>query len=117
MDIYENWPYYIYNITGKSDPNQFNELATLQDFSTEQEIVSQGKINAAQRMRWLCLLALGSCYLTFFLYMDLDGFFIPFTNWTLVITTLSIIASIQASTDEVNFGKDALQTSDRAVYT
>ena len=46
-DLYENWPYYIYNITQKSDPNQFNELATLQDFSTEQEIVSQGKINAA----------------------------------------------------------------------
>jgi hypothetical protein len=39
-DLYENWPYYIYNITGKSDPNQFNELATLQDFSTEMEIVS-----------------------------------------------------------------------------
>ena len=34
-DLYENWPYYIYNITQKSDPNQFNELATLQDFSTE----------------------------------------------------------------------------------
>jgi hypothetical protein len=67
-------------------------------------------------MRWLCLLALGSCYVTFFMYMDLDGFFIPFTNWTLVITTLSIIASIQASTDDTNFGKDALQTSDRAVY-
>ena len=67
-------------------------------------------------MRWLCLLALVSCYVTFFMYMDLDGFFIPFTNWTLVITTLSIIASIQASTDEANFGKDALQTSDRAVY-
>lgn len=39
-DLYENWPYYIYNITQKSDPNQFNELATLQDFSTEMEIVS-----------------------------------------------------------------------------
>jgi hypothetical protein len=39
-DLYENWPYYVYNITPKSDPNQFNELATLQDFSTEQEIVS-----------------------------------------------------------------------------
>merc|ERR1711908_57972 len=98
-DIYENWPYYIYNITQKSDPNQFNELATLQDFSTEQEIVSQGKINAAQRMRWLSLTALGSCYVTYALYMDWDSFYIPFTNWTLLITTISIISSIQASSD------------------
>lgn len=67
-------------------------------------------------MRWLCLGALGSCYVTYFLYMDLDGFLIPFTNWTLIITTLSIISSIQASTDTVNFGKDSLQTSDKAVY-
>lgn len=52
--------------------------------------------------------ALGSCYVTYFLFMDMDGFLIPFTNWTLVITTLSIIASIQASTDEASFGKDAL---------
>jgi len=88
----------------------------LQDFSTEQDIVSQGKINAAQRMRWLSLFALGMCYVTFFLYMDWDGFFIPFTNWTLMITTLSIISSIQASTDLANFGRDALQTSDNAVY-
>lgn len=107
-DLWDNWPYYVYNISQKSDPNQFNELATLQDFSTEQEIVSQGKINAAQRMRWLSLMALAMCYVTFFLYMDWDGFFIPFTNWTLIITTLSIISSIQASTDISNFGKDAL---------
>jgi hypothetical protein len=39
-DLWENWPYYVYNISSKSDPNQFNELATLQDFSTEQEVVS-----------------------------------------------------------------------------
>ena len=68
-------------------------------------------------MRWLCQFALGSCYVTYFLFMDMDGFLIPFTNWTLVITTLSIIASIQASTDEHSFGKDSLQTSDTAIYT
>ena len=115
-DLYENWPYYVYNISQKSDPNQYNELATLQDFSTEQEIHSQGKINAAQRMRWLSLIALASCYVTYFLYMDWNGFFIPFTNWTLVITTVSILASALACRDEVNFGKDALQTSEKAVY-
>ena len=67
-------------------------------------------------MRWFSLLALGSCYVTYFMFMDWDQFYIPFTNWTLVITTLSIISSIQASTDSTNFGKDALQTSETALY-
>jgi hypothetical protein len=25
-DLWENWPYYIYNISSKNDPNQYNEL-------------------------------------------------------------------------------------------
>lgn len=25
-DLYDNWPYYVYNISTKSDPNQYNEL-------------------------------------------------------------------------------------------
>jgi hypothetical protein len=48
--------------------------------------------------------------------MDADGFFIPFTNWTLILTTFSLISSISASTDTVNFQKDALQTSETALY-
>lgn len=67
-------------------------------------------------MRWLSLVALGTCYVTYFMFMDWDSFYIPFTNWTLVVTTLSIISSIQASTDVSNFGKDALQTSDTALH-
>jgi len=35
--------------------------------------------------------------------MDADGFFIPFTNWTLILTTFSLISSISASSDTVNF--------------
>ena len=34
-DLYENWPYYVYDISAKSDPEQHNELSHLQDFSTE----------------------------------------------------------------------------------
>ena len=49
-----------------------------------------------------------SCYVTYFLYMDVDGFFISFTNWTLIITTASIATSIKAGSDSVNFGKDSL---------
>ncbi len=115
-DLYENWPYYVYNISMKSDPNQFNELGQLQDFSSEHEITQQGKINAAQRMRYLMLFLTFCCYVTYFLYMDLDGFFIPFTNWTLMLTTVSLWASIQAASDSSNFGKDSLQTSDTSVY-
>lgn len=39
-DLYENWPYYVYSISAKNDPNQYNELGQLQDFSTEQELTS-----------------------------------------------------------------------------
>ena len=56
------------------------------------------------------------CYVTYGLYMDWNGFFIPFTNWTLMLTTISLISSISASEDTTNFGKDSLQTSERAVY-
>jgi hypothetical protein len=82
----------------------------------EQEMNQQGKINAAQRMRYVMLGGTLLCYVTYFLYMDLDGFFIPFTNWTLMLTTVSLWASIQASNDVTNFGKDSLQTSDKAVF-
>lgn len=107
-DLWENWPYYVYNISSRNDPNQFNELGQLQDFSMEQEMNQQGKINAAQRMRYVMLGGTLMCYVTYFLYMDLDGFFIPFTNWTLMLTTVSLWASIQASNDVTNFGKDSL---------
>lgn len=63
------------------------------------------------------LLGVCSCYVTYFLYMDIDGFFIPFTNWTLMLTTVSILASINAGHDTVNFGKDSLQTAETAVHT
>lgn len=67
-------------------------------------------------MRYLMLAGTLSCYVTYFLYMDLDGFFLPFTNWTLMLTTVSLFASISAANDTVNFGRDSLQTSEQAVY-
>jgi hypothetical protein len=48
--------------------------------------------------------------------MDWHGFFLPFTNWSLMLTTASLMASISAADDEVNFGKDSLQRSEDAVY-
>ena len=74
----------------------------------EHELNQQGKINAAQRLRYLMLVGVCTCYVTYFLYMDIDGFFIPFTNWTLMLTTVSLLASINAGNDLTNFGKDSL---------
>ncbi len=37
----------IIDISMKNGPNQFNSLNQLKDFSTEQELTSKGKINAA----------------------------------------------------------------------
>jgi hypothetical protein len=67
-------------------------------------------------MRWLMFSLTCMCYVTYYLYMDLDGFFLPFTNWALMLTTVSLWTSIQACDDTINFGKDSLQTSDKAVY-
>ena len=67
-------------------------------------------------MRYLCLLSVIGCYVTYFMYMDAEHFFVPFTNWALMITTISLIASISASNDTVNFGHDALVTKDNAVF-
>lgn len=115
-DIWENWPYYVYNISSKYDKHRNNELAQLQDFSYEHELHQSGKINAAQRMRYIMLMGVLGCYVTYFLYMEPHGFFIPFTNWTLMITTFSLMCSISAANDTKNFGKDSLETSDTAVH-
>ena len=66
-------------------------------------------------MRYLMLCGVLSCYVSYYLFMDLDGFFIPFTNWTLMLTTVSLITSINAANDTTNFGRDSLQTSDNAI--
>jgi len=116
QDLWENWPYYVYDISSKIDTNQKNELTKLQDFSYEHELTASGKINAAQRMRYIALMGTLICYVTYFLYMEPSGFFIPFTNWTLMLTTLSLMSSISAAGDTSNFGKDALLTSDTALH-
>mgnify|MGYP007078273797 CR=1 FL=1 len=79
-------------------------------------MTQSGKINAAQRMRYLGLFLVSMCYVTYFMFMDWHGFFIPFTNWTLMLTTASLLASIQAANDTTNFGKDALSRGESAVW-
>jgi hypothetical protein len=48
-------------------------------------------------MRYMMLVGTLSCYVTYFLWMDLEGFFLPFTNWALMLTTVSLMASISAA--------------------
>ena len=72
-------------------------------------------------MRYLMFLMTLVCYVTYFMYMLPDNsgpfdFFIPFTNWALMLTTVSLWTTIKASGDQINFGKDSLQTSDTACY-
>ena len=67
-------------------------------------------------MRYLGLMLVLSCYVTYFLFMEPAGFLVPFTNWTLMLTTASLVASIQAAGDTTNFGKDALSRGEAAVW-
>ena len=88
----------------------------LQDFSPEQDITRSGKINAAQRARYVCLAACIVPYVTYFIFMEPASFLVPFTNWTLILTTVSLITSIQAANDTINFGKDGLHRGELAVW-
>ena len=69
-------------------------------------------------MRYLGLILTLGCYVTCFMYMDWKGldFLVPFTNWTLMLTTASLYSSIQAAQDSTNFGKDALSRGEAAVW-
>ena len=40
--------------------------------------------------------------------MDLKYFLVPFTNWTLMLTTLTLLLSIWAGYDDYDFGKNSL---------
>jgi hypothetical protein len=45
-------------------------------------------------------------YITSYLYWDWHYFLVPFTNWTLIVTTLSLSASIVACLDDKEFKRD-----------
>jgi hypothetical protein len=67
-------------------------------------------------MRYLGLMLVFTCFVTYFMYFDWNNFFIPFTNWTLMLTAASLVASIEASNDTKNFGKDGLSRGEEAIY-
>ena len=102
------WPSWIYDFS--QDPP---ELWHLQDFTADLKYHDEGIINFAQWFRVLGILMCLSCFFTSFISFPLERFFFPFTNWTLIITTVSLILSYLASTDKHNFGPKAFHIKDK----
>ena len=102
------WPSWIYDFS--QDPP---ELWHLQDFTADLKYYDEGVINFAQWFRVLGILMCLSCFFTSFISFPLERFFFPFTNWTLIITTVSLILSYLASTDKHNFGPKAFHIKDK----
>ena len=86
------WPYYIYD--------NLDEVASLQDFDHE---LSNRKKNQYQNLRIMCLFFLATQYITAWTYFEVKYFFVPFTNWTLMVTTASVLCSYWAATDDKHY--------------
>lgn len=90
-----------------------HELTYLLDFQVEHRQRSASletkKSCAAQRARLACLVLISFPYLTAALFWDFHYFFVPFTNWTLMVTTLSLLMTMYAATDPINYGESALK--------
>lgn len=59
-------------------------------------------------LRFLLLMLISVPYYTSFTTLDWHGFMVPFTNWTLIMTTIGVIMSIYASYDGKRYGRHAL---------
>ena len=55
-------------------------------------------------------------YVTSFLYFDYHFFLVPFTNWTLIISTIALGLSIIAGVESWLYGKHAMCKSREAFY-
>jgi len=61
----------------------------------------------------ICLLLVFAPYVTAFLAFPPLRFFLPLTNWTLMVTTASLIASYKAAADSHTFGPKAFNVSSK----
>ena len=62
-----------------------------------------------QRIRFVCLFLISLPYLTAALFRDFHNFFIPFTNWTLIMTTLSLLLTINGAHDTAIYNEWSLK--------
>ena len=64
--------------------------------------------NDKKMLRVVLFLLICMPYYTSFTNFDWHYFMVPFTNWTLVITTIGIVLSLWASLDKERYGRHAL---------
>ena len=81
-----------------------NELVFYQDFSHDQYCKIQGIVSSGQIIRCICLSVLILLILLTMHVWPVINLFVYFTNWTLIVTALSIYSSYQTVTD-----KDAIK--------
>jgi hypothetical protein len=102
------WPEYIYDISPGTAIVQHNELQTLIDFSDEHQRKLGPLGYENQTVRGMCLALIAIPYITAALFEDLKYFLVPFTNITLILTTVTLMLSIWAGYDDYDFGKNSL---------
>lgn len=89
-----------------------HELSFLLDFLEEHRRmtpVNENSYFTPQRARLFCLVLISLPYLTAVLFWDFHNFFVPFTNWTLIMTTLSLLLTINAARDTAHYHESALK--------
>lgn len=92
-------------------PNLFyghKELQQLQDFDQEYSKQTQVCGVSVQSIRKVMLLLILMPFVTSYVYWDWHYFLVPFTNWTLIISTAYICMSLRAGSDRDNFSKLAI---------
>ena len=92
------WPTIFY----KFEPKVYKhpELYFLQDLAYQTE-------SWQQYVRVFLLISLVPIYISQHMVFNWSEFFFPFTNWTLIVTTISIYLSFSAHGDTRNFGDSA----------
>lgn len=111
--IHTFWPEYIYDISPNSAILQHNELQQLVDFSDEHQGRPGPLKIENQIIRFICLGFISLPYFTAAFFSNLRYFCVPFTNWTLMLTTVTLLLSIWAGYDTFDFGKNSLHRHSR----
>ena len=82
------------------------DLCFLQNF--DREYSDHGLRVSNRQIRIICLLLIFCPYVTSYLYWDWHYFLVPFTNWTLVVTTLTLMLTIWGAENEQYFSQKAI---------
>ena len=106
--LYVGWPKYVYE--NHDQDEDYPELFYLQNFSVEHWYHKEGMTSFTQCLRIICLLFIFTNYVTACSF-PLTTFLVPFTNWTLMVTTASIYMSYKAAQDTTNFGLKAFSST------